>query len=60
MADGAVVTPEPKCVQVPFSVAFEHPLSAALAMGATARASTVTAAIVKVLCDGAAFHDCLL
>jgi hypothetical protein len=34
--------------KVPFKVAFEHPLSSAFAMGATAKPSAVTAAIAIV------------
>ena len=59
-AVGAVMNPAPLCANVPFRVALEHPLSSAFAVGATPRASAVTAAIVKAFCDGAAFHDHLL
>src|ERR1039457_1737285 len=48
MDGGAVMTPVPFCAKVPFRVALVHPLSSAFAVGARPRASTVTAAIVKV------------
>ena len=47
MAGGAVVNPVPMCAKVPFRLALEHPLLSAFAVGATARASAVTAAIAK-------------
>src|SRR5690349_12128255 len=47
-AGGAVINPVSLSANVPFRVALEHPLLSALAIGATVRASAVTAAIAKV------------
>src|SRR5271157_5674887 len=49
-AGGAVINPVSLSANAPFRVALEHPLLllSALAIGATVRASAVTAAIAKV------------
>jgi len=46
---GAVMNPVDVYAKVPCKVELEHPLSSAFAVGDMARASAVTAAIVKVL-----------
>lgn len=56
----AVKNPTSLSANVPLKLATEHPLSAAFAAGATLRASAVSAANGKRLCDGAVFHDGLL